>query len=55
MQRVQERADVGGERGVAAHVLVPRAAAAHLGRRGAHRPARPQETHALRRSVLTTH
>lgn len=30
MQRVQARADVGGERGVAADVLLPRAAAAHL-------------------------
>lgn len=47
MQRIQARSDVSGERGVAAHVLVPRAAAARVGRGGAHRHRRPAQAHAV--------
>lgn len=51
VQCIQARPDVCRERGVAADVFVPRAAAVGVRRGGAHRPGGPEDAHAIRRSV----
>lgn len=51
VQRIQARPDVCRERGMAADVFVPRAAAVGVRRGGAYRPGGPEDAHAIRRSV----